>query len=252
MPISTPIEYSISDEYAKAEAARSGGQSVVDHMVTRATKALGVSKFRYYTTTTSGDWAGYAADVSGQSIIVEGVNGYFYNESTCGAFCADVASWVGVGGYNGSNLIQVGVDQTTNQAWYELLPANAVNEFSVSNGDKMYGDVHFDFGTGHWYVLIDDQTSGTYYTSEFSYSPDQTTAEWITELTPGGSGDVPSFSPVNFSTDTWKDSLGNNWAMVSGAATYNYQITLIATCGRITPSAPGSTEEAFTNTPTAC
>jgi hypothetical protein len=95
-------------------------------------------------------------------------------------------TWVGVDGANNSSLIQTGTAQETSggstdyYAWYEILPANAIEIGSVNPGDQITASVEQD-APGTWTISLTDLTSGLTATHVESYSGAGASAEWIEE-----------------------------------------------------------------------
>jgi hypothetical protein len=107
------------------------------------------------------------------------------------------AFWVGLGGYTGQHLEQIGTSadcstsgQATYSAWYELVPAAqvAVN-MQVASGDTLSAHVAVSGTTVT--LSLDDQTRHTTFSKQLTMSsPSLTSAEWIAEAPSqcGGSG----------------------------------------------------------------
>jgi hypothetical protein len=153
-----------------------------------------------------------------------------------------VATWAGVGGFNGTNLAQTGVDQWLNEAWVELYPNTPTYEFFVNNGDYMYSNVSYDRATAKWSLSIQDVTKGVSFSNEYSFSPDQTSADWIVE-TLGSS--VPSFSTVDFTYSNWYDNNGFLQNINSDRTSTVWQITASPGCGTISPGGIGADGSSF-------
>ena len=117
----------------------------------------------------SGSWTQPAADCSAGS-------------QTYSAF------WVGLGGYTGQHLEQIGTSadcsttgQATYSAWYELVPAAqvAVN-MQVASGDQLSAHVSVSGTTVT--LSMDDLTRNTTFSQQVQMSsPSLTSAEWIAE-----------------------------------------------------------------------
>lgn len=211
----TPVvEHPISDEYVRAYVLAHEGPALAARMITRYhpeqdPRPAPVSYFP--TPRTEQIWGGYITDVSGAFVHrVNGASGYFTAIwDNCTFFCPTVGTWAGIGGVNGSgHLAQTGLDNIAMRAWYEFYPPSPAQYlFSVNNGDSMYAKVQWDAGTALWMIYVSDLSTGVYYSSEFSYDPDLTTAEWITEVTGGA---VPAIGGIPFSSVRWYDE--NNYS----------------------------------------
>lgn len=98
--------------------------------------------------------------------------------------------WIGVGGQFDKTLIQVGTEQDyTNgaaqySAWYEMLPSNSVSISSmhVSPGDQMSASISLvDSNTNLWFISMQDLSTHESFQSNFTYSSEKLSAEWIVE-----------------------------------------------------------------------
>lgn len=109
------------------------------------------------------------------------------------------AAWVGIDGFNNSDLIQTGTEQdfvngsARYYAWWEVLPAPETvitttsngTPFLVQPGDKMTASIQ-DNG-GSWTITLTDASRQESYSTTVSYSGPLTSAEWILEApTVGG------------------------------------------------------------------
>jgi Peptidase A4 family len=103
------------------------------------------------------------------------------------------SSWVGIDGFNNSNLIQTGTEQdfvsgrARYAAWWEILPApeTPIASITVSPGDHMSASI--TSGSVLWTITITDTTTGQSFTTQEPYSGPGTSAEWIEEApTVGG------------------------------------------------------------------
>lgn len=167
-------------------------------------------------------WGGYYVDESG----VTGTNGVESDFNAVFTSCTpdnptcSISEWVGIGGVNGNgDLDQVGVNMITHKAWWcawdnpykdchesGLKYPNAL--FTVNQGDNIYGNVS-RYSPGVWEFYIEDTSTGSYSDYEYAWSPNATTADWITELNPSGDGTIPQFSDITYGNDYWFDSNGN-------------------------------------------
>jgi Peptidase A4 family len=104
------------------------------------------------------------------------------------------ATWVGIGGFNSSDLIQAGTTEESVGgraqyfAWTEVLPQAEVriNGFAVHLGDSMTVDVQNTSGSS-WTITIKNNSTGQTSVRRFSYTSRHHSAEWIHEApTVGG------------------------------------------------------------------
>lgn len=101
------------------------------------------------------------------------------------------ASWIGIDGFNNSNLIQTGTAQnyvngkTQYYAWWEILPNPETvidpSKYPVNAGDKMQANISKQ-SDGTWTIQLIDWTQGwTFAKKGVNYTGPQTSAEWIEE-----------------------------------------------------------------------
>ncbi len=240
----TSSVHAISTAYVKSFAQKHLSQKelahVLPHMLHRVTQPMAHQPSSHqFDTVYSSNWSGYVSDTSTTGFAVSAVVGEFNNASESGP--ALLGTWVGIGGYNSASLIQTGVDQLNNAAWYELLPAYPVYVFGVNPNDEMFAYIEYDSSTGNWYLLIEDQNSGTYYANEFSYGVDTTTADWIEEQ--ASPGNLPSVGPAVFNEAYWAsfdNPTQGKYIFDSSAVEHEVILDnpdLNGTCGFLVPSA---------------
>jgi hypothetical protein len=171
------------------------------------------------------NWSGYVSTggtytgVSG-NWVVPGVAADNSN-----AMAAD-ATWIGIGGQNSSDLIQIGTQnmvengQVSSGAFYEGLPgaSETVPGVNVSAGDKISASIT-EVSGGQWAVSISDETNGQSFNDTVSYDSSHTSAEWIEEAPSVSSGVVPLdyFGTVNFSNGTATENGSSVSVSESGA-----------------------------------
>jgi hypothetical protein len=103
------------------------------------------------------------------------------------------STWVGIDGFNNSNLIQAGTEQDWvngapfYQAWWEILPApeTPIPSLAVHPGDSM--SVSITKGVPLWTITITDTTTSQSFTTHQAYTGPLTSAEWIQEAPTVGS-----------------------------------------------------------------
>jgi hypothetical protein len=155
---------------------------------------------------TSHNWSGYAATsgtytgVTGTWIVPQpGISG------TPGVG----ATWVGIGGVSGHDLIQAGTQdvaagggQAQFQTWIEMLPqASQQVPVAVVPGDSVTVSItEQGAGTGNWNISLTNNTSGQTYQTNVQYTSSESSAEWIMEAPSGSSGVLPldNFTSVSF------------------------------------------------------
>ncbi|MGH7760779.1 MAG: hypothetical protein ACREOY_05100, partial [Candidatus Dormibacteraceae bacterium] len=112
-------------------------------------------------------------------------------------------------------------------------------------------NVHLDLVTFKWYIAFDDLTKGQYWSSEFSFSVAEDTADWILEL-PGG-GTVPRSNNVLFTQSQWLDEHGNNQSGILTSEDSVVNVNLVNTsCGSVIPSALSNGYQQFTDYVSGC
>jgi hypothetical protein len=156
----------------------------------------------------SHNWSGYAA--TGGSYT--GVTGTWTipEPPTTGNFSGG-ASWVGIGGLTGHDLIQAGTNETVDgvgtvhfQAWVETLPQPARNvPFTVTPGDSVTIALNQQ-STGVWLVEFKNNTSNQTYQTTLQYDSSLSSAEWVEEAPSVGRGIIPleDFGTVEFTAGT--------------------------------------------------
>ncbi|HVO28568.1 MAG TPA: G1 family glutamic endopeptidase [Candidatus Paceibacterota bacterium] len=156
------------------------------------------------------NWSGYEA--TGGTFTA--VSGTWTVPAVAAATSTEAdATWVGIGGISGQDLIQAGTQAVVDrsgtvsyQAWYEMLPqATQQVPLTVSAGDSMSASLtETSAGTAttpaQWQVTIRDNTTGQSYQASLAYSSSLSSAEWIEEMPSDGAGFVPldNFGSVPF------------------------------------------------------
>jgi hypothetical protein len=243
----------VSDAYAKSFVIANveGGQAIARRMVDRScedrTLYSPATRQPMYNTT-SNVWGGYVDTVTYPGSVVLDVESYVKYQRASDSY-GSLSSWIGIGGVHGTgHLAQDGVYNTSPaDTFYELYPSPAHGTGVYPHvGDQLLLLVQKDSSNGQYYFLEDDITTGKYASQEFAFTPDTSTAEWITESYPGP---VPSCSPINFSTANWADQTGNWWIQNPHSSTLAYSL-ISPQGGGVTPSGI-SGSNAFTNYMTA-
>jgi hypothetical protein len=98
------------------------------------------------------------------------------------------SSWIGIDGFNNSDLIQTGTEQdyasgkASYYAWWEILPAaeTVIAGDPVRPGDAMSASIVND-GNGDWTITLSDRTAGWTFATTQAYAGPAASAEWIEE-----------------------------------------------------------------------
>jgi hypothetical protein len=156
---------------------------------------------------TSHNWSGYAATGAGYT----GVTGTWTVPQPRVSGAPGVgATWVGIGGVTGHDLIQAGTQdvaagggQAQFQTWIEMLPqASQQVPLAVEPADSVTVSINEQgAGTGVWQISMKNNTSGQTYQTSVNYTSSESSAEWIEEAPSGSSGVLPldQFNSVSFS-----------------------------------------------------
>jgi hypothetical protein len=204
---------------------------------------------------TSTNWSGYLSTGSVYTAItgawtIPTVTGNNTNTSGDG-------TWIGIGGVNTSDLIQIGTDNTvsasgqvTSNAFYETLPAAAQTIVSlvISPGDAMVASVT-ETSTSQWTISLEDTTNGESFSDNLTYTSTNSSAEWIEEdpsFLSGAQVPFDNFGAVSFTGASSIDS-GMNTTLTVGNA---QSILLVDSDNNAlaTPSVIGSDGESFSVT----
>jgi hypothetical protein len=119
------------------------------------------------------------------------------------------ATWVGIGGVTGHDLIQAGTQdvaagggQAQFQTWIEMLPqASQQVPVAVVPGDSVTVSIDEQGArSGNWQISITNNTSGQTYQTNVQYASSESSAEWVMEAPSGSNGILPldNFNSVSF------------------------------------------------------
>src|SRR6266702_2103434 len=151
---------------------------------------------------TSSNWSGYVASggtytsVTGTWIVPQ------VGSTTTGAD----ATWVGIGGVSGTDLIQAGTQATVSgadvsyEAWTEMLPDSSHTvSLDVAAGDSVTVSIT-EQTSGEWLIAMVNNTTKASYQRTVRYSSSRSSAEWIQEAPSAGRGIIPldDFGTVRF------------------------------------------------------
>jgi hypothetical protein len=157
------------------------------------------------TTGVSSNWAGYVA--SGGTFTAVGGNWIVPQAVISNANLSADATWVGIGGVSGKDLIQAGTQDIiqngtpTYTAWYELLPASLVQiPLAVHPNDGITVSIAQQ-SNNEWQISFSDTTTGQSYQTSVSYVSSLSSAEWIEEMPSDQRGlvSLDNFGTVSFS-----------------------------------------------------
>ncbi|HYK92878.1 MAG TPA: G1 family glutamic endopeptidase [Thermoplasmata archaeon] len=172
--------------------------------------AVGFSHNLRFSTTSSGNWAGWA--VTGAKGSVTDVKGSWTVPTVTGCSASShtySSFWVGIDGYSSPSVEQTGTDSDCNgaaaqyYAWYEFYPkpSHVITALKISPGDVVSAEV--SFAAGKFTTKISDTTTGHSFTTSASVKAQRTSAEWIAEAPSSISGILPlaDFGTVSFGLD---------------------------------------------------
>ncbi len=193
----------------------------------------------------SSNWSGYA--VTGGPF--NSVTGSWVVPAVSATKKATYSSnWVGIDGFNNSNLIQTGTEsdfvngRARYDAWWEILPAaeTVIPSISVTPGDSFSATITHGSGST-WTITIKDNRNGQSFTTTQSYSGPQTSAEWIEEAPSVGGRIAPlaHYGSTVFDPGTVN---GGNPGLVAadGGSMVQHGVTVP------TPSNPDNDSDGFT------
>jgi hypothetical protein len=252
-----PTEHPITLAYARAFVLRTTGRAdVVAAMIHQVPTPLVKGTGPHFRTIYSSPpiWAGYIASQQGAFLhrVYGAFSDFYAQPSGCSSNCPTIGSWVGVGGFGNCGLSQAGVNSVSMFAFYEMLSSPGCNQgstplFPVNAGDHMFVYTTLDSGNGLWYFQVQDLTTPQTWSSEFSFQPDLTTAEWITEVS--GNSAVPTGLPsVHFFGARWIDETFNSHSIVDGANEVLQVLLSDPNGGCVVPSAIYGVNDTFDNT----
>ena len=154
------------------------------------------------TSDTSSNWSGYVSNggtytsVTGTWIVPQ------VGATTAGAD----ATWVGIGGVSGTDLIQAGTQATVSggsvsyEAWIEMLPdSSRTVSLDVAPGDSVTVSLT-EQSSGQWLIAMSNDTTKASYQRTVTYSSSRSSAEWVEEAPSSGRGIIPldDFGTVRF------------------------------------------------------
>jgi hypothetical protein len=220
---------------AMTSAAASAGPALAHHpRVAAATRNAGWA---------SSNWSGYA--ITGGPFT--SVSGSWVVPTVAPSRKATFSSsWVGIDGFNNSNLIQTGTEHdfyngsAHYSAWWEILPAASTTiTMTVHAGDTMSATITRG-GSGSWTISISDTSRGENFSTVQSYGGQLTSAEWIVEA-PTVGGRLATLA--NYGLDTLDPGTANGHSpgltAADGGVMVQHGIQVS------TPSSPDSDSDGF-------
>lgn len=131
------------------------------------------------------------------------------------------SDWVGIDGYNNSDLIQLGTEQDSiggqaqYQAWWEILPAaeTPIDSVSISPGDSITATIQSN-GDGTWNMSLTDNSNGQSFSTTQSYSGPGASVEYIEEA-PEVGGSIASPAELSQSDFSGLTANGNDPGLTS-------------------------------------
>jgi peptidase A4-like protein len=152
---------------------------------------------------TSSNWSGYVANggtytsVTGTWVVPQ------VGATTTGAD----ATWVGIGGVTGTDLIQAGTQATvtgdgtvTYSTWTEILPDfSRTTPLEVTSGDTVTVTIT-EQSSGMWLIVMVNNTTSESYEKTLRYASSRSSAEWVQEApsTSRGIVTLDDFGSVRF------------------------------------------------------
>lgn len=198
----------------------------------------------------SSNWSGYAATGSGYT----SVSGTWVMPQPSRTTAGIDATWVGIGGVSGHDLIQAGTEAAVDpsgtiayDAWIEMLPASTR---TVAGGDAVSVTIT-EQSAGTWLISMKNERTGQLYRTTVQYASTHSSVEWIEEAVSSGRRIVPL---TDFGTVTFKNGGavrdGRTLTIAGSGAT---PITMIngARQPLATPSALSADGKAFSVTRTS-
>jgi hypothetical protein len=184
-----------SDDQPSARSATPGSGTAPARPNTTTTTPAQVSD-------TSSNWSGYVA--AGGTYT--SVTGTWTVPQVASTTTGADATWVGIGGVSGTDLIQAGTQATsvggsvTYEAWIEMLPdSSRTVSLGVAPGDSVTVTIT-EQSSGQWLIAMVNNTTKATYQRSVSYRSSRSSAEWIQEAPSSGRSIIPldDFGAVHF------------------------------------------------------
>jgi hypothetical protein len=152
---------------------------------------------------TSSNWSGYVANGG----TYTSVTGTWIVPQVAATTTGADATWVGIGGVTGTDLIQAGTQATvtgdgsvTYSAWTEILPDySRTAPLQVTAGDTVTVTIT-EQSSGLWLIVMENRTTSDTYEKTLRYASSRSSAEWVQEAPSTNRGIVPlsDFGSVRF------------------------------------------------------
>lgn len=194
----------------------------------------------------SSNWSGYALASSQPGTYTAITGSWVVPKVSPSKKPTYSAAWIGIDGFNNSDLIQTGTEQdfvngsAEYYAWWEVLPApeTPITSMVVNPNDIMRAAIQDNNGT--WTITITDASKGESYTTTTSYSGPQTSAEWIVEA-PMVGGSIATLA--NYGSTTFNPGTVNG--LNPGLVTADGGVMIQNGKQVSTPSVPDSDTDGF-------
>jgi hypothetical protein len=192
----------------------------------------------------STNWSGYALSGSGYTKVTGQWTVPAVSVTRKSTYSS---SWIGIDGFNNSNLIQTGTEQdsiggtTKYDAWWEILPAaeTIIPSLTIHPGDKMSASIVKGSGT-LWTISLSDTTTGQTFSIQKTYTGPQTSAEWIQEAPSSFRGVLPLAHYGTITFDPGTVNGGNPGLVAADGGTMVQNGVQVST-----PSTPDADKDGF-------
>ncbi len=154
-------------------------------------------------TDTSSNWSGYVANGG----TYTSVTGTWIVPQVAATTTGADATWVGIGGVTGTDLIQAGTQATvtgdgsvTYSSWTEILPDySRTAPLQVTVGDSVTVTIT-EQTSGVWLIVMRNNSTSDSYEKTLRYDSSRSSAEWVQEAPSTSRGIVPlsDFGTVRF------------------------------------------------------
>ena len=187
-----------------ASAAPAGAAGPSAPSITNFPRQALSPHFGIHETWAASNWSGYA-----ETGTYTGVSATWTVPTVTSSTSATYSSaWIGVDGFNNSDLIQTGTEEdyyngaAHYNAWWESCPPprpRSPTSYAIGAGDRMSASIYetsstvttgyfFRRSTEHvWDITISDTSRGWSYTTKQGYNGPGTSAEWVVEAPEVGS-----------------------------------------------------------------
>ncbi len=253
VPTLQPVS-STSSTSTTSSTTTSSTQTTTSSPSTSSTTTSSTQTSQPTTQYTSSNWSGYFSATSNVKYTAVYGSWIANSPTSSGSTTSYDATWIGIGGITGTDLIQAGVNNSvtssgtvSTQVFYEALPAPAssVVGFKVLPGDTIIVSI-IESATNSWTITIQDTTQKETFTKTLNYTSSLSSAEWIEEdpsKTNGQLYPLDNFGTVSFSqTSATANGASDNLAQLNANS-----IMMVNSTGATVaqPSAIGSDNASF-------